>query len=350
MVVWLESSPAQDSLAESQRRRRELEEYKGSVDSFQKWFEDMRSATAQVETGVEETDVTTEKFRDVQERLFDEASEYERRVRDVSEEAGRVVEGRSRDSSDEDEPGTTSEEKLSERLVQLSRLVKKKTEDLQERLASHELGTFEQPPLSYYRFVHGLVSDSDAGERAAAAGRSVEELRACWDRLNQQVDDKQTRLERTLEFQYLYQQAMQNVSDWLDDVELKLFGSGFDKSTEERLRENEALLSEIRTLHAEISVMMRASQQVMSNVSAENRALIELTLKVMICPCKITWSGACSQHCCVRLSLRCHPRFFFGAALHELCSTSLLFGSGLQLWFAKRRSILGHSTSPLPMR
>ena len=271
----------QDALKESQRRRRELEDYRQSVENLQKWIEDTKNIQDR-SSEIEDIDGVSEKHRSMQEQLENELVQHQELVQEVSYEVGRVVEGQSRNSSPDDSMNieSPSEDEVNAHLVQLSKMLAQRKKHLQETLAASHPETFEGESLNYYRFVHGLVSDADTVAKSATANRSIEELKACWERLNEQVDDKQTQLERNLQFQYLYQQAMQNISDWLDDVELRLFGSGFDKDTEQHLRENESLLNEIRSLQQEIGTMTKASQQVMSDVSAENKALMEQTFKV----------------------------------------------------------------------
>ena len=82
-------------------------------------------------------------------------------------------------------------------------------------------------------------SDPDSSKKVRSVEGSLEELQQCWQRLQGQVDDKQARLEHTLHFHQLYQEALLNVSSWVDNIELRLFGSGFDKDTDQRLRDNE---------------------------------------------------------------------------------------------------------------
>ena len=67
---------------------------------------------------------------------------------------------------------------------------------------------------------------------------SLDDLKACWDRLQGQMDDKDARLSRAMEFQTLYQRALQNISTWLDDVELKLFRRGSEGDADRHLEDN----------------------------------------------------------------------------------------------------------------
>ena len=76
-----------------------------------------------------------------------------------------------------------------------------------------------------------------AGQLGAVRS-SLDELKACWDRLQGQMDDKDARLSRALEFQNLYQTALQNISSWLDEVELKLFRRDSEGDTDRHLEDN----------------------------------------------------------------------------------------------------------------
>ncbi len=206
-------------------------------------------------------------------------------VQDVSEQISRVVEGRSRSSDDDENDGYDSvgEEAITATTAQWVKTQSSKLDarkrQIRENLRQSHPDEFRGESLQHFRLTSsGMVSDSDSGAKAATVRRSLEDLKNCWERLSEQVDDKQSRLDRALNFQQLYQQAMGNISDWLDDVELRLFG--FDKHTDLHLKDNETLLTEIRDLQAEIATMTRVSQQVMTDVSSENKALMQKTLKV----------------------------------------------------------------------
>ena len=69
--------------------------------------------------------------------------------------------------------------------------------------------------------------------------QSLQELNACWEKLQCQVDDKQARLENMLQFQHLYQEALLRISAWLDDIEAKLFVTRPDLTTADLLTETE---------------------------------------------------------------------------------------------------------------
>lgn len=57
-----------------------------------------------------------------------------------------------------------------------------------------------------------------------------------------QVDNKQLRLDKALEFQQRYQDVLQNVSNWLDVTEQKLFAPDSGMTAEEKVKENEVFI------------------------------------------------------------------------------------------------------------
>jgi cob(I)alamin adenosyltransferase len=87
--------------------------------------------------------------------------------------------------------------------------------------------------------------EQDSDTRLSDVQHCLDELNACWEKLQGQVDDKQARLEHTLHFQHLYQEALLNISAWLDDIEARLFCARPDISTEEQFKENEVNLEDL---------------------------------------------------------------------------------------------------------
>ena len=93
--------------------------------------------------------------------------------------------------------------------------------------------------MQYFYLHHRASIDLDSNAKAADVRRSLVELQACWERLQGQIKDKQMRLEMTLEFQQKYQEALMNISGWLDDVELKLFAAQHGQDMEGHLKDTE---------------------------------------------------------------------------------------------------------------
>ena len=69
--------------------------------------------------------------------------------------------------------------------------------------------------------------------------RHLSALNDLWKQLQVQVDDKQIRLDKVLEFQQRYQDALHKVSSWLDLAEQKLFAPDSTMNSEEKVKENE---------------------------------------------------------------------------------------------------------------
>ena len=95
--------------------------------------------------------------------------------------------------------------------------------------------------MAYYRpyQVTSKYDLADSGSKVTEVRSSLAELTACWEGLQGQVTDKQNRLEQTLHYQQLYQDAMSNVTGWLDDIELRLFGTQCESDAGQHLRDNE---------------------------------------------------------------------------------------------------------------
>ncbi len=90
------------------------------------------------------------------------------------------------------------------------------------------------PPTSW------ILRDISVTSHQAIISRHLVELTACWDKLQGQIDGKQAWLEQTLYFQQLYQEALLNISGWLDDIEQCLLRSKTpEQDIEKHCQENE---------------------------------------------------------------------------------------------------------------
>ena len=90
-------------------------------------------------------------------------------------------------------------------------------------------------PNKYGRRNYGMETSPQLND----IRRHLSQLNDLWKQLQVQVDDKQFRLEKALEFQQRYQDALQNVSGWLDLAEQKLFAPDSTMNSEEKVKENE---------------------------------------------------------------------------------------------------------------
>ena len=94
-------------------------------------------------------------------------------------------------------------------------------------------------PSKYGRRPYGPDSSSQLKDIRGHLG-SLSDL---WKQLQVQVDDKQLRLDQALEFQQKYQDALKNVSGWLDLAEQKLFAPDANMNSEEKIKENEVKIT-----------------------------------------------------------------------------------------------------------
>jgi nesprin-1 len=64
---------------------------------------------------------------------------------------------------------------------------------------------------------------------------NLDELNNLWQQLTTQVVDKQLRLDQALDYQQKYQDALQNISQWLDLAEQKIMSPDGDKNSQQQL-------------------------------------------------------------------------------------------------------------------
>ena len=84
-----------------------------------------------------------------------------------------------------------------------------------------------------------LVDDPTAIRRISQLQDSFAELNACWDRLQAQVVDKETQVQRVMEFHQGLGEAVQSMARWLDDIELRLFNTPYEANVDKALANNE---------------------------------------------------------------------------------------------------------------
>ena len=106
----------------------------------------------------------------------------------------------------------------------------------------------------------------------------LRELRNCWNSLQQQVDDKQTRLEEALESQSSFQNSLRSISDWLDEIESRLYTDVFSNDLDENVRLMSSLRQDIQVLQAEINAASRDVYGVMADANSQSRQLVHQTL------------------------------------------------------------------------
>ena len=87
----------------------------------------------------------------------------------------------------------------------------------------------------------GSAAPSSPEEREDSMSRSLADLQDLWRGVQEAeaAGDEQLARQRREQFYRRYQEAARVMASWLDDVELALFSTGFDRGTEQQLKENE---------------------------------------------------------------------------------------------------------------
>jgi hypothetical protein len=74
----------------------------------------------------------------------------------------------------------------------------------------------------------------------------LKDLESFWHQLQDQCEDRQLRLDNVLGFQQKYQDALENISSWLDVAEQKLFSSDAHFDPGDMVKDNEVRASLLR--------------------------------------------------------------------------------------------------------
>ncbi len=106
----------------------------------------------------------------------------------------------------------------------------------------------------------------------------LRELRACWDKLQKQVVDKQTRLDQALESQTAFQDSLRGVSDWLDQIESTLYADVFSGDLDKNVQLMSSLRQDVQALQAEIAAAGKDVYAIMADASSQSRQLVQRTL------------------------------------------------------------------------
>lgn len=106
----------------------------------------------------------------------------------------------------------------------------------------------------------------------------LRELRACWDKLQEQVVDKQTRLDQAIESQAAFQDSLHNISDWLDQIESALYADVYSGDLDKNVQLMSSLRQDVQALQAEIAAAGREVYTVMADASSQSRQLVQRTL------------------------------------------------------------------------
>ncbi len=217
-------------------------------------------------------------------RLEEELSAHQALLKSVARRGSRRRSHASNSPSDDEEVNgkEDSDPELSEMKAKWREISMQEAERKQQLQASleyarpQESNGMQYPPVR--RSLTFDLPESSSGGDDENLKASLTALNQCWEHIQAQVEDKQTRLEQAYEFQSAYQTALQRVSGWLDNMQLKLFSSNWQKDTETQLAEHANLQEEIHSFQDQLEVMNESCQAVLLETNEQSRQLIRQAL------------------------------------------------------------------------
>ena len=111
--------------------------------------------------------------------------------------------------------------------------------------------------------------------------RSLADLEDCWVSIQRVGGDEQLNPQQREQLHRHYQEAARVMAKWLDDIELNLFSTGFDRDTEQQMKENEVCGM----------VYLLVANKLKENVQSETKGLSTLGSACLSGAGKI-WFGA----------------------------------------------------------
>ncbi|KAL3874929.1 hypothetical protein ACJMK2_037881 [Sinanodonta woodiana] len=264
--------PLRTSIRESEKRRREMDDYETNVKKLQQWMADTKKLASAPSTS--EPSFTAAEQQELQQQLESDLSQHRQLVRQLSSEM-RIRDAGPHKFARVKVLPPISEEDLKTRWESLSKELEQKKQNLDEIIEqAKELVGPGQYGSRKYR-----GQDSDTSSQLKDVRGHLNELGNLWQQLQVQVQDRQLRLDQALEFQQKYQEALQNVSRWLDMAEQKLFNPDPNTDSEEKLKKNEDLQREIKSLQGEIQSMSHAAQELLAIANRDSHNLIQQSLQ-----------------------------------------------------------------------
>lgn len=264
-------APLRTAIKESEKRTREMDDYEKNVKNLQKWITDTKALAQPAFVTDDQTMVTMtpKEKQQLQQQLQTDLSQHRSLVHQLSTEMKAL--DRQRPTREVTAFVPLSEEAIQPRWEALSRKLAEKSKNLEELIRSTDdlIG-----PKKYGRRNYA----TDQSPKLTDVRRHLGALNDLWKQLQVQVDDKQIRLEKVLEFQQRYQDALHKVSSWLDLAEQKLFAPDSTMNSEEKVKENEDIQREIRSLQGEIQSMGRAANELLAVTNADSHDLIRQSL------------------------------------------------------------------------
>ncbi|XP_076463748.1 nesprin-1-like isoform X5 [Babylonia areolata] len=260
------------ALKDSEKRQKEMDDYESRVTKLQQWMSDTKQMTLPADSST--TAFSSRSLPDrsqLHQDLASDLSQHQQLVKQLSAaprgaERGLQLTGMERKAV---APPTMSEAELHSAWEALQRDLALKTEQLESLLQRTKSGETVTPRMG------GI---GDTSHQLADIQSLVAQLSRCWQQLQVQVDDKQLRLDTALSFQQQMQSALTSMSSWLDSAEHIVLGPSSAQSEHDRLRQNEALQRELRSLQSEISTLSGQAQGLLAQSSGQSHGLIQESL------------------------------------------------------------------------
>ncbi|KAL8590281.1 hypothetical protein ACOMHN_006397 [Nucella lapillus] len=260
------------ALSDSEKRQKEMDDYESRVSKLQQWMTDTKQLTLPSESSH-----TLPDHSQLHQDLASDLSDHQRLVQQLSVTAPST---RSSGADRGAHPSSTetmmrvapnvSEAQLHSGWEALQRDLARKTKQLESVLQRRKSGETVGPLSS---------SVGDTSRQLADVQALVAQLAKCWQQLQVQVDDKQLRLDTALSFQQQMQSALGAMSAWLDSAESIVLGPpSSTQSQHDRLRQNEALQRDLRSLQSKISTLSGQTQDLLPRSSGESHGLIQESL------------------------------------------------------------------------
>ncbi|CAH1263258.1 SYNE1, partial [Branchiostoma lanceolatum] len=220
-------------------------------------------------------------YEEKQKALDEELAQHKHLLKSIAKKGERILRQRSSTESDmgSSNGSETDMADLKQRWDELAQEIGERKQQLQLALQQNRPPPQLQRKLSMSQFRPPSFDSPGQGEtNMVELKNTLDDLHKCWENMQSEMTDSQSRLEEAMDFQQKYQDALEDVSGWLDNIELKLFTSDWSKDSETQLAQNESLRKEIGAFQDQVYVMNRACQQLMVEADSRNRQVVQQTL------------------------------------------------------------------------
>ncbi|XP_048737335.2 nesprin-1-like isoform X3 [Ostrea edulis] len=252
-----------NAIKESEKRKKEMDEYESSTQKLQSWVMDTKQMTL---PSISVKSSISPDHAELQQRLKSDIADHKQLLKRISEEVP-DLKPLSLEVSD------LSNTEFDQRWEKLHREFAKKRQNLEELINKWDVKDPSMLSSGWHPHQHRKP------HQVMDVKTKLKDLLSFWQQLQDQCEDRQLRLDNVLGFQQTYQEALENISSCLDHAERKLFHSDAEFYSGDMLKDNEVLQREIRSLQKDISAMEMMSKELLSSASPENQDIIKYSLK-----------------------------------------------------------------------